>query len=110
MSIPHRYLGRRAAFIENDEIRVTVLEEGGHIAEVLDKRTGVNPLWAPPWPSIEPSAFDRMRHGDLYGGGSDGRLLAGIMGHSLCLDVFGGPSDDEATAGLTTHGEGSVAP
>ncbi len=28
--------------------RVTVLEEGGHIAEIFDKRSGVNPLWTPP--------------------------------------------------------------
>jgi hypothetical protein len=30
------YRGRRAATIENDDVRVTVLEEGGHIAEMLD--------------------------------------------------------------------------
>ena len=40
---------------------------------------------------------------------SDARLLAGIMGHNLCLDIFGPPSDEEALAGLTAHGEGSVA-
>jgi hypothetical protein len=46
----------------------------------------------------------------MYGSGSDARLLAGIMGHNLCLDIFGPPSDDEAKAGLTAHGEGAVAP
>ncbi|MDQ1473480.1 MAG: hypothetical protein QOJ99_4960, partial [Bryobacterales bacterium] len=40
---------RRAFEIENEYIRVTVLAEGGHIAEILDKATGVNPLWLPPW-------------------------------------------------------------
>ena len=35
----------------DDDLRVTVLEEGGHIAEILDKRSGINPLWTPPWPS-----------------------------------------------------------
>ena len=39
----------------------------------------------------------------------DARLLAGIMGHNLCLDIFGGPSAEEAAAGLTPHGEASVA-
>jgi hypothetical protein len=102
-----RYCGRRAVAIENDEVRVTVLAHGGHIAEVFDKRTGVNPLWTPPWTSIEPPAFDEGIHGDLFGRGSDARLLAGIMGHNLCLDIFGGPSDDEAAAGLSAHGEGS---
>jgi hypothetical protein len=99
--------GRRAAAIENQYLRVTVLEEGGHIAEILDKETGVNPLWIPPWPSIEPSAYGPAVHAE-YGAGSEGKLLAGIMGHNLCLDIFGGPSPEEAEAGLTVHGEGAV--
>lgn len=100
------YLGRRAAAIENDDVRVTVLVDGGHIAELYDKRTRVNPLWTPPWPSVEPSEFDPSRH-TAYGTGVDAGLLAGIMGHNLCLDIFGGPSDEEAAAGLPVHGEAS---
>ena len=103
-----RYRDRRAVSIDNGTLRVTVLEEGGHIAEITDLATGVNPLWTPPWASIEPSAYDAARHPE-YGGGTDASLLAGIMGHNLCLDIFGGPSDDEAAAGLTAHGEASVA-
>ena len=100
--------GRRATSIENDALRVTVLHEGGHIAQILDKRTGINPLWIPPWPSIEPSAFDATRHPE-YGGSAEASLLAGIMGHNLCLDIFGGPSTDEAAARLPVHGEVSTA-
>ena len=103
------YRGRRAVSAENSRLRVTVLVEGGHIAEVLDKQTGVNPLWTPPWPSIEPSTFDRARHTE-YGGDVDASLLAGIMGHNLCLDIFGGPSAAEAAAGLPVHGEASIVP
>lgn len=103
------YRGRRAAAIENDRLRVTVLVEGGHLAEVYDKAAGVNPLWTPPWPSIEPSAFDPAVH-TIYGDGVDARLLAGIMGHNLCLDIFGGPSETEAAAGLPVHGEASIVP
>lgn len=103
------YRGRRAATIENDALRVTVLHEGGHIAEIFDKETGVNPLWTPPWPSIEPSCYDPARHSE-YGGGIEARLLAGIMGHNLCLDVFGAPSKEEFAAGIGVHGESSVAP
>jgi len=99
---------RHASSIENHALRVTVLHEGGHIAEILDKGTGVNPLWIPPWPSIEPSAYDPVRHPE-YGGGADASLLAGIMGHNLCLDIFGGPSADEAAAGLPAHGEVSTS-
>jgi hypothetical protein len=102
------YRGRRADSIENDEIRVTVLREGGHIAEILHKRSGVNPLWNPPWPSIEPSSYNPAAHPE-FGSDIDARLLAGIMGHSLCLDLFGAPSSEEAEAGMGVHGEGSVA-
>jgi hypothetical protein len=49
------YRGRNSVSIENSDLRVTVLREGGHIAEIFDKQTGVNPLWTPPWQSIEPS-------------------------------------------------------
>ncbi len=104
-----RYRGRRAAAIENSELRVTVLAEGGHIAEIYDKAARVNPLWTPPWPTVEPSAFE-PRHAGVYGDGSDARLLAGIMGHSLCLDIFGPPSEEDERRGLTAHGEGSIVP
>jgi hypothetical protein len=103
------YRGRRAAAIENQFLRVTVLQEGGHIAEIFDKQTGINPLWIPPWPSIEPSTFDPGTHTE-YGANVESKLLAGIMGHNLCLDIFGGPSEEEFAAGITVHGEGSVAP
>ena len=103
-----RYRGRRAASIENASLRVTILQEGGHVAEIVDKATGVNPLWTPPWPTIEPSEYSSA-HTALYGGGSDARLLAGIMGHNVCLDIFGPPSEEEARHGLTAHGEGAVA-
>jgi hypothetical protein len=103
------YRNRRAATIQNGRLRVTVLQEGGHIAEVYDKATGVNPLWTPPWNSLEPSTFEPLKPSE-YGEGEDAKLLAGIMGHNLCLDIFGGPSPEEAAAGLRPHGEGSVAP
>jgi hypothetical protein len=103
-----RYRGRRAATIDNGTLRVTVLEEGGHLAEIRDRATGINPLWTPDWPSLEPSQYEPAPD-DAYGGGADATLLAGIMGHNLCLDIFGGPSSEEAAAGLAAHGEASVA-
>jgi hypothetical protein len=106
--MPERqYRGRRATTIENEHLRVTVLHEGGHIAEVHDKAAEINPLWTPPWDSCEPSAYLRTRNPE-YGTGSDAQLLAGIMGHNVCLDIFGGPSEAEAAAGLTAHGEAPV--
>ena len=102
------YRGRRATSIENELVRVTVLHEGGHIAEILEKHSSVNPLWTPPWDSIEPSTYDLEKHPE-YGADSESRLLSGLMGHNLCMDIFGPPSPEEAAAGLTVHGEASVA-
>jgi len=102
------YRNRRAVQIENDTLRLSVLNEGGHIAELLHKPSGINPLWSPPWPSIEPSAYEPQKHPE-YGGNAESKLLAGIMGHNLCMDIFGGPSESEAAAGMTVHGEASVA-
>jgi hypothetical protein len=98
-------MNRNAVRIENDELIVTVTVEGGHIAEIIEKKSGVNPLWTPPWPSIEPSAY---RGQPEYGANSESKLLAGILGHNLCLDIFGPPSDAEYAAGVTVHGESSV--
>ncbi|HXE10762.1 MAG TPA: hypothetical protein VN633_01495 [Bryobacteraceae bacterium] len=102
------FQGREAVQIENNNLRVTVLREGGHIAEILHKQSGVSPLWIPPWPSIEPSSYDAANHPE-YGRNEESLLLSGIMGHNLCLDTFGPPSREEAAAGLSVHGEGSVA-
>jgi hypothetical protein len=101
------FKGREAVTIENENLRVTVLVEGGHIAEVLEKRSGVSSLWVPHWASIEPSLYAPEQH-PQFGSGSDAKLLAGIMGHNLCLDLFGGPSAEEAAIGYTVHGEASV--
>ena len=103
------FKGRRAAAIENDHLRVTVLQEGGHVGEIFHKQAGINPLWIPPWPSIKPSTYSLAKNPE-YGADAESKLLSGIMGHNLCLDIFGGPSADEAAAGLGVHGEGSVAP
>ena len=103
-----QFRNRRALQVENDQLRATATIEGGHIAEVLHKSSGVNPLWTPPWPSIEPSTYSHAEYPE-YGPGSDAQLLSGILGHNLCLDTFGGPSPEEAAAGMAIHGEGSVA-
>ncbi len=100
---------RKFARIENDELIVSVSVEGGHIAEIVEKKTGMNPLWTPPWPSIEPSSYSVARHPE-YGNNSESKLLAGILGHNLCLDIFGVPSEAEYAAGVTVHGESSVVP
>ena len=104
---------RSAWRIENNRLRVTVLEGGGHLAEVVLKTESgdsLNPLWIPPWPSIDPWTYDREKHGDMYGTDSEAALLSGIMGHNLCFDYWGAPSKTEFEAGMAYHGEVSWTP
>jgi hypothetical protein len=104
-----KFHNRRAVQLENDLVRVSATIEGGHLAEILHKPSELNPLWIPPWPSIEPTTHDPAKHPE-YGSGSEARLLSGILGHNICLDTFGGPSPEEASAGMPVHGEGPVIP
>lgn len=85
---------------------VSLLEGGGHICELnLKECDGVNPLWRPPWKTIDPQRYDAAKHLRTYGPLPDGRLLAGIAGHNLSFDHFGPPSKEEIAAGHSTHGE-----
>ncbi len=98
--------GRSGFRLRADWGYVSVLEGGGHICELnLNACDGVNPLWRPPWETIDPTQYARAKHARMYGEPPDGRLLAGIAGHSLSFDHFGPPSPEETAAGLTTHGE-----
>lgn len=65
----------------------------------------VNPLWVPPWPTIEPYRYREKTHGKKYGPLLEGKLLSGIAGHNICLDYFGSPSTEEVRQGLSQHGE-----
>ena len=98
--------GRSGFRLQADWGYVSVLEGGGHICELnLNACAGVNPLWRPPWVTIDPTDYAAVKHARTYGESPDGRLLAGIAGHSLSFDHFGPPSREETAAGLTTHGE-----
>jgi len=106
------YRDRQAIEIESKDLVVTVLREGGHIASIVRKSgpaAGVNPLWTPPWPAIEPSTYTPEANPE-YGASQESPILASIMGHNICLDTYGGPSAEEAAAGMPIHGEGPLAP
>lgn len=105
-----RYRDRQALLVNNGVLELVVLPGGGHIAALRPiGDADLNPLWSPPWRSMEPKDFRPKRDGAAYGGPPEGRLLASIMGHNLCLDLFGGPSPEECAAGITAHGEAGVA-
>ncbi len=103
-----KFHNRAAWQIENDSLRVTVLKGGGHIAEVLYKSSSINPLWVPPWPSIDPAEYDPNQD-RYYGCNDESRLLSGIMGHTICLGTFGPPSAEQLHSGISVHGEAPIA-
>lgn len=105
---------RKLWAFENPGLKIEVAPGGGHIAALHLKnghpkaKSLPNPLWTPPWESIEPNAYQPKKHDRTYGGAPEGRLLASILGHNLALDSFGAPSDPEIKAGGITHGEAGV--
>jgi hypothetical protein len=79
--------GRKAWVLENGKMRVALLRNGGHIAEVRllsdNPRLSFNPMFIPRGP--------------------------GYMGHMVCFPAFGPASPEETKNGLVGHGEaGSV--
>jgi hypothetical protein len=104
-------LDERAGYrISADWGHVAVVGGGGHICDLrLNSVPAVNPLWKPQWTTIDPHRYLPGRHRRRYGPAPDGKLLAGIAGHSLSFDHFGPPSQEETAAGLTTHGEAPCA-
>ncbi len=103
------YEGRPAWRIETEQLRVTMMECGGHVAEIVCKAAGeVNPLWIQNRPTIDSDHFDPAIHGPIYGTDSEARVISGLMGHNLCFPYWGRPSASEETAGMTFHGESNI--
>lgn len=108
-------MGRTLWEFSNPSLKISIAPGGGHIAGLRllqghpKAKSLPNPLWTPPWTSIEPASYQPKKHDRLYGGAPEGRLLSGILGHNLCLDIFGTPSPAEVKAGGVTHGEAGVS-
>lgn len=100
---------RDAWTLETAHLRVTILQSGGHIGEIVLKDAGsINPLWIQSRPTIDPEHYDPATHENFYGGGAGARLLSGLLGHNVCFPFWGNPSASEAKAGMTFHGETGV--
>lgn len=88
---------RPGLVLANDKVELTVITEGGAMAQILlagDKEK-INPLWNPYWIARQaglnrPTSFAR--------------------GHFVCIDGFGPVSAEERAAGLTAHGEAYTLP
>src|SRR5437773_8716295 len=101
--------GRPGFQLQSSWGHISVLEGGGHICGLpLNAVGSTNPMWKPNWKTIDPPACSPQKHRNLYGAPPEGRLLAGIAGHSISFDFFGPPSAAEIAAGHSTHGEAPV--
>lgn len=104
-----RFRNRDAWILTGRSLRVTVLQSGGHIAEITLAGNGaVNPLWVPGQATMDAEQYNPSVHQKVFGGGSAARLMAGLMGHNLCFPYWGDPSPAEAAAGMTFHGETGI--
>lgn len=108
-----KWQGREAYTMSNGLVELVSLTGGGHIAEFRFTRASgsptLNPLWVPPWKTMEPFKYRPEVHSSRYGPPITGRMISGIVGHNICLDFFGVPSEEEAAHGLSIHGEAPSA-
>ncbi len=106
-----RWRGRGACLVGNELVELIHLTGGGHIVDYHFRKQNynINPFWVPRWKTLEPFRFKPEKHTRIYGAPETGRVLSGIAGHSLCLDLFGIPSPEESRFGETIHGEAGVS-
>jgi hypothetical protein len=108
--MPSTYFSDRNAWtIETELLRASILQCGGHLAEIILKdEGGLNPLWIQSRPTIDSDTYDPAIHNQLYGDGPEARLLSGLAGHNLCFPFWGNPTPTEIAAGMTYHGETNI--
>jgi hypothetical protein len=88
---------RPALVLANDKVELTVIMEGGAMAQIVlaDDKEKINPLWNP---------YAIARQAGL------GRPASLARGHFVCLDGFGPASAEERAAGMPFHGEAYMLP
>lgn len=88
---------RPALVLANDKVAVTILHEGGAMAEIVlaNDKDKINPLWNPYWIARQAGLKPPTT---LY------------RGHFVCIDGFGPVSAEERAAGLPMHGEAYTLP
>src|SRR2546426_12776422 len=100
-----RFQNRDSWVVDTPALRVSVIQSGGHVAEVVLKGGGeVNPLWVQSRPTLDAEQYDPGKHEKGYGGGARAPLLAGLGGPNLCFPFWGGPSDSGIKTGNTFPG------
>ena len=88
---------RPALVLSNDKVALTVITEGGAMAQIVlaEDKDKINPLWNPYWIARQ---------------AGQNRPASFARGHFVCIDGFGPVSSEERAAGLTAHGEAYTLP
>lgn len=98
-----QWKGRDGICMTNGIAELSVLADGGHLAEFRFVKghyaPSVNVLWDAPWMD---SKNERQGHSDELS------QTGGFTGHGLCLDYFGPPSPTESALGFPIHGEAAA--
>ena len=86
-----------ALVLSNDKVALTVLTEGGAMAQIVlaADKDKINPLWNP---YLIARQAGQKPPANLY------------RGHFVCIDGFGPVSPEERAAGLPMHGEAYTLP
>jgi hypothetical protein len=86
-----------AILLANDRIELTIVPEGGAMAQILLKsdKEKTNPLWNPYWIAKQAGV---------------NRPTNFFRGHFVCVDGFGPSSQEEREASLPMHGEAHALP
>lgn len=96
-----RFQNRDAWTLEGPQLRVTMLQSGGHIGEIVLKGAdAINPLWLR-LGTVEPDQYDPAKQ-------RGGKFMSGLLGHNVCFPYWGDPSPAERAAGMQLHGETGV--
>src|SRR5437899_10336012 len=84
-----RFQNRDSWVVDTPALRVSIMQSGGHVAEIVLKGGGeVNPLWVQNRPTLDAEQYDPGKHENGYGGDAGARLMAGRVGDNLGVPVW----------------------
>ena len=106
--------GREAYTLSNDLVQMVTLPGGGHIAEFqFLAKTGLpvlNPLWVPPWKSIEPHPISGGKTcGDLRSSRTKGNCCRESPGTTFAWIISAHPPKKKPRKAFRQHGEAPSA-